>query len=117
MFSWIVDILATRYGWTNRYLEEELYWEEVWNLVQMAANFSAEEKNAEYKFHFMLHADEKAAAKWKDLPLPFGRAGDKDTFLRDALHDSGGTGQLGLLAPHIPVSHLPTKKIVKIPSK
>ncbi len=37
----------------------------------MAANFEADEKNAELKFNFMLHADKKSAQKWKDLPVPF----------------------------------------------
>ena len=49
----------------------------------MAANFAADEKNAELKFQFMLHADKKSAGKWKDLPVPFpveegeGIVGDK----------------------------------------
>jgi hypothetical protein len=37
----------------------------------MAANFSADEKNAELKFQYMLHADKKSAEQWKDLPIPF----------------------------------------------
>ncbi len=37
----------------------------------MAANFSADEKNAELKFQYMLHADKKSAKQWKDLPTPF----------------------------------------------
>jgi len=37
----------------------------------MTANFSADEKNAELKFQFMLHADSKSAGKWQDLPIPF----------------------------------------------
>jgi len=37
----------------------------------MAANFEADERNAELKFHFMLHADKKSAGKWQDLPIPF----------------------------------------------
>lgn len=48
-----------------------MYWEEFWELVQMAANFTADEKNAELKFQFMLHADKKSAKKWQDLPIPF----------------------------------------------
>jgi len=27
--------------------------------------------NAKLRFQFMLHADKKAAGKWKDLPIPF----------------------------------------------
>jgi len=37
----------------------------------MAANFEADERNAELKFNFMLHADKKSAGEWKDLPIPF----------------------------------------------
>ncbi len=37
----------------------------------MAANFSVDEKNAELKFQFMLHADKKSAKDWEDLPIPF----------------------------------------------
>ena len=52
-------------------MEEELYWENFCGLVQMAANFTADEKNAELKLQFMLHADKKSARKWKDLLIPF----------------------------------------------
>jgi len=52
-------------------MEESLYWEEFWDFVLMAANFMADEKNADLKFHFMLNADKKSAKKWKDLPIPF----------------------------------------------
>ena len=37
----------------------------------MAANFTADERNADLKFQFMLHADKKSAGKWRDLPIPF----------------------------------------------
>ena len=60
----------------------------MWDLVRMAANFTADEKNAELKFHFMLHADKKSASKWKDLPIPFP-ADDKDRL--DKLDKSGVT--------------------------
>ena len=52
-------------------MEESLYWEEFWDLVQLTANFTADEKNAELKFQFMLHADKKSARKWQDSPIPF----------------------------------------------
>ena len=52
-------------------MEESLYWEEFWDFVLMAANFMADEKNADLKFHFMLNADKKSAKKWRDLPIPF----------------------------------------------
>lgn len=59
------------------YCEEQLYWEEFQEFVQMAANFIVEERNAELKFHFMLHADKKSKSKWKDLELPFPKT-EKD---------------------------------------
>jgi len=70
-FLWCVDVLASRYSWTKEYIENTLYWENFCELVQMAANFEADEKNAELKFQFMLHADKKSAGKWQDLPIPF----------------------------------------------
>ena len=70
-------MLASRYGWTKEYIEESLYWEDFCDLVQMAANFEADERNAELKFQFMLHADKKSAGKWKDLPVPYPVENDK----------------------------------------
>jgi len=46
-----------------------------------------EEKNQEYKFNFMLHADKKAARQWKDLPVPFPESVEK-------MEDAGGVSQL-----------------------
>ena len=43
----------------------------------MAANFTSDERNANMKFHFMLHADKKSARKWKDLPVPFPTKDEK----------------------------------------
>ena len=71
MLIWCIDVLASRYGWTRHYILEQLYWEELWEHVKTAANYSAEEKNAEMRFQFMTHADKKQARKWKDLPIPF----------------------------------------------
>jgi hypothetical protein len=48
-----------------------MYWEEFWEHVIVSANFTSEEKNAEFRFQFMLHATKKDAYKWQDLPLPF----------------------------------------------
>ena len=48
-----------------------MYWEEFWEYTTMAANFSSEEKNAELRFQFSLHADRKSIHKWKALPVPF----------------------------------------------
>jgi hypothetical protein len=70
-FYWCIDVLASRYGWTKQYCEENLYWEEFQDLVQMAANFMVEEKNSEFKFQFMLQADQKSRDSWKDFELPF----------------------------------------------
>jgi len=83
-FLWCIDKLASRYGWTNEYCEEGVYWEKFFGLVQMAANFTADEKNAELKFNFMLHADSKSAGKWKDLPIPFPIV-DKDEVKNDGI--------------------------------
>lgn len=74
----------------------------------MAANFSVEDKNSEYKLHYMLHATDKDAAnKWTDFPLPFPAKSDSSETLREALQDDTGVKQLQTLAPHIPIHHLP----------
>lgn len=70
LFSWIVDLLASRYGWSLRDICN-MYWEEVWEFAVIAANLEAEEKNTEFKFQFMLHADSETSSKWEDSPLPF----------------------------------------------
>ena len=72
------------------YCENDLYWEEFWDLVQIAANFSADERNAELKFHFMIHADKKSAGKWKDLPIPFPEEEDQE----DGNVDISGVSQI-----------------------
>lgn len=69
-------MLASRYGWTRRYCLEEIYWEEFWEHVTVASNFTIEEKNAEFRFQFMLHATKKDVDKWHDLPIPFPSEGD-----------------------------------------
>ena len=48
-----------------------MYWEEFWECVVTASNFAIEERNAEFKFQFMLHATKKDVNKWHDLPIPF----------------------------------------------
>ena len=48
-----------------------MWWEDVYRMAQFASNYSADEKNSVLKFQFFLQADEKAAKKWKDSPLPF----------------------------------------------
>lgn len=59
-----------------------MYWEEFWEHLVVASNFSAEEKNAEFRFQFMLHATKKDAHKWHDLPVPFP-PDEKDVQNRD----------------------------------
>lgn len=76
-----------------------MYWEDFWNLVQMAANFTADEKNAELKFQYMLHADKKSAQKWSDLPIPFPEEGE------EIIKDKSGISQL----PH----HLKKSSVYK----
>jgi len=70
-------------------MEEYLYWEEFWSFVTMAANFTADDKNADLKFHYMLNADKKSAKKWRDLPIPF--PAEKKT---DVVRDKSGITQL-----------------------
>ncbi len=75
-------------------------------MTTIAANFTAEEKNADYRFEYMVHADKKSARKWKDLPIPFpARRGAAAPIKGDA----GGTKQLAVMAPHIRVSRLPIR--------
>lgn len=69
----------------------------------MAANFTAEEKNAEFRFNYMLHADKRSAKKWQDLSIPFPTT-SKEHINKE---DIGGTKQLQAQAPHLNISHLP----------
>lgn len=68
-----------------------MYWEEFYELVTIAANADAEEKNADLKFQYMLHADKKSAGKWQDLPIPF--PADEEQVARSK-GDLGGVSQL-----------------------
>lgn len=69
-----------------------MYWEEVWRYTQVAANFSADEKNSILKFQFLLQADSKAAKKWKDSPLPF--PSEEYLAKQRRRRDVGGISQL-----------------------
>ena len=60
-----------------------MYWEKFWEHVITAANFTAAEKNAEFRFQFMLHADKKSAGKWRDLPIPFPVSEEDIAKLKD----------------------------------
>jgi hypothetical protein len=112
LFDWIIDSLASRYGWTKDYIENSLYWEELWSLVTVAANFTAEERNAEFKFHFMLHADKDSASKWKDLAIPFPVG--KEETMKDVLKDNTGVRQLQAFAPHIQIGHVSEDKALEV---
>ena len=72
-------------------MEENLYWEDFWELIQMAANFAADERNAELKFQFMLHADKKSARKWRDLPVPFPM---DEKEIAETIKDKSGVSQI-----------------------
>jgi hypothetical protein len=72
----------------------------------MASNYTSEEKNAEYKLHYMLHADQKSSKKWKDLELPFPIS-KKEMVVKS---DIGGVKQLQAQAPHFKVSQFPVRK-------
>jgi hypothetical protein len=67
-----------------------MYWEEFWEHIIVASNFTAEEKNAEFRFQFMLHATKKDAHKWHDLPVPFPPDKESDK----SVHDFSGISQL-----------------------
>ena len=98
--AWIVDTLASRYGWTKKQILEELYWEEMWEQVKVAANVITYEKNQELFFNYCIHATSKDAMKhWKDSPLPFPV---KSNIKRRELH-YGGLDQLP--------SHIRVKKV------
>jgi len=58
--------------------------------VVLAANSAAMDKNAMFRFQFMLHADKKSAAKWKDLPIPF----PKESVKEAPKDDLGGISQI-----------------------
>ena len=98
-----MDTLAVRYGWTKKYILQELYWEEVWELVQVASNSMVYEKNQDMFFQFCLHAQSKEAIKsWKDSPLPFP---DKKSKKKINIHYGG----LDQLPKHIPVKKIKNK--------
>ena len=91
-----------RYSWTKYYILEELYWEELWELVQVAANLSVYEKNQDLFFNYCLHAQTKDALKhWKDSPLPFPDISKLPKKRRERHY--GGLDQLP--------SHIPVKRV------
>lgn len=94
--------MAGRYSWTKTYILEELYWEEVWELVVMASNLTVYEKNQELFFNYCLHATSKDAIKhWKDSPLPFPDINAIKIKRREPHY--GGLDQLP--------GHIPVKKV------
>jgi len=49
-----------------------MYWEEVYDMYELASNSSIVEKNEKMRFEFMLHAtSKKALNSWKDMDIPF----------------------------------------------
>ena len=49
-----------------------MYWEEVYEMYEIACNLNTKEKNEEMKFNFILHAQTKEAQdSWVDLPIPY----------------------------------------------
>ncbi|MBW2994355.1 hypothetical protein KY315_02970 [Candidatus Woesearchaeota archaeon] len=104
LIPWVVDILATRYGWTKQYILEGLYWEEMWEQIEVASNLSAYENNQKRHFNFLLHAGSKEAVKnWKDSPLPF-----PDKNIKRKKPHYGGLDQL---PAHIQVKRVGFKKL------
>jgi hypothetical protein len=65
----------------------------------LAANLAAEEKNEEWKLHFMLHVDTQKS-KWTDMPIPFPAAGPRTSAVPG---DVGGVKQLQWQLPGFPV--------------
>ena len=75
-----------------------MYWEEVWEQVQIASNLITYQRNQEMYFQFCLHAGSKDAIRnWKDSPLPFP---DKEIKGKKRKPHYGGLDQL---PRHIPV--------------
>ena len=72
----VVDTLAKRYGWNYTDISENMYWEQVYEMYEIACNLNVLEKNEDMKFNFILHAQTKDAQNsWNDLPIPYP---DKD---------------------------------------
>lgn len=64
--------MAKRYGWNYVDVAEKMYWEEVYEMYEIACNLNVIEKNEDMKFNFILHAQTKDAQdSWKDLPIPY----------------------------------------------
>lgn len=71
-FLAIIEVLATRYGWSHEDIAEKMYWEDVYSLYEYASNLNVMEKNEQMRFQFMLHASSKKAMNaWKDMDIPF----------------------------------------------
>jgi hypothetical protein len=49
-----------------------MYWEDVYEMYELASNLNILERSEEMKFQVILHASSKEAVNnWKDLPIPF----------------------------------------------
>lgn len=67
-----MDTLAKRYGWIYTDIADGMYWEEVYEMYEIACNLNTIEKNEDMKFNFILHAQTKDAQNsWVDLPIPY----------------------------------------------
>ena len=83
-----------------------MYWEEVWEQVQIASNLITYQRNQEMYFQFCLHAGSKDAIRnWKDSPLPFPN--EKNEAIRKKPHYGG----LDQLPQHIPVKRINLDKL------
>ena len=67
-----MDVLAKRYGWHASEISENMYWEDVYEMYELASNLNVLEKSEDMKFQVIIHATSKDAMNnWKDLPIPF----------------------------------------------
>ena len=48
-----------------------MYWEDVYEMYEYAANLNSLERSEDMRFQLSLHANKKTMDNWKDLPLPF----------------------------------------------
>ena len=68
----VVDILASRYGWSLKEISEDMYWEEVYEIYEYASNMEVIERNNEMKFNYILHTGTKEAiTNWRNIMIPF----------------------------------------------
>ena len=72
LFFIIVDVLASRYGWSYNHITTEMYWEQVYEMYELSANMTTIEWNQEHHFQLAIHATTKESLdSWEDRPIPF----------------------------------------------